>query len=91
MIFLFFFYIWLGEHLEMTPKHDIGWKHVEPFGGNRRTPKCKYCGKIIHGGITRLSNTLHISPNKWKDVQVYLQKWHKALNCICLMLRMKKE
>ena len=38
----------------MTPKHDIGWEHVEPFGGNRRTPKCKYYGKVIHEGITRL-------------------------------------
>ena len=38
----------------MVLQHDIGWEHVEPFGGNRRTPKCKYCGKVIHGGITRL-------------------------------------
>ena len=38
----------------MASKHDIGWEHAEPIGGNRRTTKCKYCGKVIHGGITRL-------------------------------------
>ena len=38
----------------MTSKHDIGWEHAELVGGNRRTPKCKYCGKVIHRGITRL-------------------------------------
>ena len=38
----------------MAPKHDIGWEHVEPFGGNRRTPKCNYYRNVIHGGITRL-------------------------------------
>ena len=46
----------------MASKHDIGWEHAEPFGGNRRTPKCKYCGKVIHGGITRLKQHItHIS------------------------------
>ena len=46
----------------MTSKHDIGWEHAEPFGGNRRTPKCKYCGKVIHEGITRLKQHIaHIS------------------------------
>ena len=46
----------------MTSKHDIGWEHAEPVGGNRRTPKCKYCGKVIHRGITRLKQHIaHIS------------------------------
>ena len=46
----------------MTLKHDIGWEHEELLGGNRRTPKCKYCGKVIHGGITRLKQHIaHIS------------------------------
>ena len=51
---MFYFYTWLGEHFGMVPKHDIGSEHVEPLGGNRRTPKCKYCGKVIHRSITRL-------------------------------------
>ena len=38
----------------MASKHDIGWEHAEPVGGNRRTTKCKYCGKVIHGSIIRL-------------------------------------
>ena len=46
----------------MASKHDIGWEHAEPLGGNRRTPKCKYCGKVIHRGITRLKQHIaHIS------------------------------
>ena len=46
----------------MASKHDIGWEHAEPVGSNRRTTKCKYCGKVIHGGITRLKQHItHIS------------------------------
>ena len=46
----------------MDSKHDIGWENAEPFGGNRRTPKCKYCGKVIHGGIKGLKQHIaHIS------------------------------
>ena len=46
----------------MALKHDIGWEHVEPVGGSRRTTKCKYYGKIIHGSITRLRQHIaHIS------------------------------
>ncbi|XP_071913925.1 uncharacterized protein [Coffea arabica] len=37
----------------MTSK-DIGWKHGKPVGGNRKIVRCNYCGKIMHGGITRL-------------------------------------
>ena len=43
-------------------KLDIGWEHVEPIGGSRRTMKCKYCGKVIHSGIIRLKQHIaHIS------------------------------
>ena len=46
----------------MTFKHYINWEHVELVGGSRRTTKCKYCGKVIHGGITRLKQHIaHIS------------------------------
>ena len=46
----------------MASKHDIGWEHAEPVGGSRRTTKCKYCGKVIHNGITRLKQHIaHIS------------------------------
>ena len=37
----------------MTSK-DIGWEHGKPVGGNRKIVRCNYCGKIMHGGITRL-------------------------------------
>ena len=59
---LFSFYTWLGSNFKMASKHDIGWEHAEPVGGSRRTTKCKYCGKVIHGGITRLKQHIaHIS------------------------------
>ena len=46
----------------MTSKHYISWEHVELVGGSRRTTKCKYCGKVIHSGITRLKQHIaHIS------------------------------
>ena len=46
----------------MTSKHDIGLEHAKTLDGNRKTPKCKYCGKVIHGGITRLKQHIaHIS------------------------------
>ena len=46
----------------MASKHDICWEYAESFSGNRRTPKCKYYGKVIHGGITRLKQHIaHIS------------------------------
>nr|XP_027090180.1 uncharacterized protein LOC113711200 [Coffea arabica] len=37
----------------MTSK-DIGWEHGKPVGGNRKIVRCNYCGKVMHGGITRL-------------------------------------
>ena len=59
---MFYFYTWLCEHFGIASKHDIGWEHAELFGGNRRTPKCKYRGRVIHGGITRLKQHIaHIS------------------------------
>ena len=87
---MFYFYTWLGEHFEMAPKHDIGWEHAEPFSGNRRTPKCKYCGKVIHGGITKLKQHIaHIS-GQVEGCQSVPTEVSQSLNCICLMLRTKK-
>ena len=45
----------------MVPKHDIGWKHAKLVGGSRSTTKCKYYGKVIHGGIIILKqHIVHI-------------------------------
>ena len=74
----------------MVPKHDIGWEHAEPFGGNRRTPKCKNCGKVIHGGITKLKQHIaHIS-GQVEGCRSVPTEVSQSLNCICLMLRTKK-
>ncbi|KAL2931551.1 DNA polymerase I [Bienertia sinuspersici] len=40
------------------PEEDIGWSFGEPVDGNRRRIKCKFCNKIINGGITRLKQHL---------------------------------
>lgn len=37
---------------------DIGWRFGESIDGNKRKIKCKFCGKIINGGITRLKEHL---------------------------------
>ncbi|XP_056687918.1 uncharacterized protein [Spinacia oleracea] len=37
---------------------DIGWKFGEAVDGNKRKVKCKFCHKIISGGITRLKQHL---------------------------------
>ena len=72
MIFFVLLYTWLGEHFEIASRHDISWEQAEPSSGNRRTLKCKYHGKIIHKGITRLKQYIaYISGQvKGKDVQV---------------------
>ena len=38
----------------MGPNQVIGWDHATPIGNDRKVTKCNYCGKIIHGGITRM-------------------------------------
>ena len=40
--------------LEGAPSDDIGWHFGIPVEGNRNNIKCKLCGKIVKGGITRL-------------------------------------
>ena len=33
---------------------DIGWEHGTSVGGSRKLVKCNYCGKQVHGVISRL-------------------------------------
>ncbi|KAK4421880.1 hypothetical protein Salat_2138600 [Sesamum alatum] len=48
----------------MAPKLDNGWEHATPVGGDRKKCKCNYCGKVVHGGITRLKQHIaHVSGN----------------------------
>ena len=62
----------------MASKHDIGWEHAEPIGGSRTT-KCKYCGKVIHGGITRLKqHIVHISRQVEGCPRVLVEVSHSA-------------
>lgn len=65
----------------MAPKRDIGWEHAEPVGGDKKIVQCRYCGKIIHGGITRLKQHIaHIAgqvgacPRSPPDVTLELKK-----------------
>ncbi|XP_027104414.2 uncharacterized protein [Coffea arabica] len=65
----------------MAPKRDIGWEHAEPVGGDKKIVQCRYCGKIIHGGITRLKQHIaHIAgqvgacPGSPPDVTLELKK-----------------
>ncbi|XP_075492382.1 uncharacterized protein LOC142530433 [Primulina tabacum] len=48
----------------MAPKLDIGWEFGKSIGGDRKTIQCKFCGKIITGGITRLKQHIaHVAGN----------------------------
>ncbi|KAL0409519.1 UNVERIFIED_CONTAM: hypothetical protein Sradi_1886300 [Sesamum radiatum] len=48
----------------MAPKLDNGWEHATPVGGDRKKCKCNYCGKLVHGGITRLKQHIaHVPRN----------------------------
>ena len=64
----------------MASKHDIGWEHAEPVGGSRRTTKCKYYGKVIHGGITRLRpHIAHISEQVEGCPHVPVELWSHSV------------
>ncbi|KAI9091624.1 hypothetical protein K1719_028067 [Acacia pycnantha] len=39
-------------------RSDIGWKHGFPIEGDVRKVKCKYCEKVVTGGIYRLKHHL---------------------------------
>ena len=45
-------------NFRIPPKQrDIGWEHATSVGGDRKL-KCNYCGKIVHGDITRMKQHL---------------------------------
>ena len=63
----------------MASKHDISWEHPETVGGSRRTTKCKYCGKVIHGGITRLKQHIaYISGQVEASLRVPVEVSHSV-------------
>jgi len=37
-----------------SKQRDIGWEYTTSIGGSRKLVKCNYCGKTVHGGITRM-------------------------------------
>ena len=48
----------------MTRDIDPAWSFGEVVDNNRLKIKCKYCGKVVHGGITKFKHHLgHISGN----------------------------
>ncbi|KAK4408106.1 hypothetical protein Sango_0391600 [Sesamum angolense] len=54
----------IRNNMLMAPKLDNGWEHGTPVGGDRKKCKCNYCGKVVHGGITRLKQHIaHVSGN----------------------------
>lgn len=57
---------------------DIGWRFGESVDGSKRKIKCKFCGKVINGGITRLKQHL---AHKKGDVAP----------CACVSVEVKKD
>ena len=59
---------------------DVGWEHAKPVGGSRKIVRCNYCGKVVHGGITRMKQHLaHVSgqveacPKASREVRKFMQ------------------
>lgn len=72
----------------MTSKHDIGWEHVEPVCGNRRTINYKYYDKVIHRGRVRLKQRIaYISKQVKRCSRVPTEV---LLDYLCLMFQKKK-
>ncbi|KAG6498546.1 hypothetical protein ZIOFF_038266 [Zingiber officinale] len=64
----------------MAPNLDIGWQFGQMVGDNRKTIRCKFCGKVITKGITRLKQHIaHVTGN--------VEICHKAPKEISSMLR----
>lgn len=46
----------------MAPKQDIGWQYADLVGVDKRVVRCRFCMKVIHGGITRFKQHIaHIA------------------------------
>ncbi|KAK5833339.1 hypothetical protein PVK06_017164 [Gossypium arboreum] len=43
---------------DAAPSDDYGWRWGEPVEGNHNNVKCRFCGRFIKGGITRLKEHL---------------------------------
>ncbi|KAL0373131.1 UNVERIFIED_CONTAM: hypothetical protein Scaly_0994700 [Sesamum calycinum] len=57
-------HVWSALMELMAPKLNNGLEHATPVGGDRKKCKCNYCGKVVHGGITRLKQHIaHVSGN----------------------------
>ncbi|MBA0722619.1 hypothetical protein Golax_003278 [Gossypium laxum] len=41
-----------------APSDDYGWRWGEPVEGGCNNVKCKFCERVIKGGITRLKEHL---------------------------------
>ncbi|MBA0776154.1 hypothetical protein Gotri_011195, partial [Gossypium trilobum] len=43
---------------DAAPSDDYGWRWGEPVEGNHNNVKCRFCGRMIKGGITQLKEHL---------------------------------
>ncbi|KAL0312961.1 UNVERIFIED_CONTAM: hypothetical protein Sradi_5695400 [Sesamum radiatum] len=65
------------------PTLDNGWEHATPVGGDRKKCKYNYCGKVVHGGITRLKQ--HIADVS-ENVEACSRVPSKIKKMVCKLL-----
>jgi hypothetical protein len=61
-------------------KTDIAWNHGVAIDGTGRKIKCKYCGKIVSGGVYRLKHHLagtnkNVEACPTVPIEVKVQMW----------------
>ncbi|KAJ1443313.1 Zinc finger, BED-type [Sesbania bispinosa] len=55
---------WPIGRLEGAPSDDVGWHFGIPVGGSRNNVQCKFCGRVLRGGITRLKQHIAHLPGQ---------------------------
>ncbi|MFQ6665128.1 hypothetical protein Gotur_031984 [Gossypium turneri] len=75
-----------------APSDDYSWRWGEPVEGGRNNVKCKFCERVIKGGITWLKKHLatkkrevapcpNISAEVRKNIAQQLKEYHNEKNC----------
>ena len=67
---------------------DVGWHFGTAVDGNKKQVQCKFCGKIIKGGITRLKQHL---AHKTGDVAPCLEVFVEVKRDMSKLLQEFKE
>ncbi|XLR62215.1 hypothetical protein S83_012887, partial [Arachis hypogaea] len=68
---------------------DEAWKHGISIDGDAKKIKCKYCDKVVTGGVYRLKHYLTETKKMLNLVWVFLMRLKRR--CLILLLVCKKK